>query len=226
MGRELTTKDLFQQVKTVVLNTQPPNLRHDRHSLTFVTGGEMIKRKHANANGSRNCGASLPVKAIVARVQGEIWVQPQAENEGAREQLELPPTLVRQLLSHWPNDLSRVVYLTSLRDYNTGTYLHPLFSRLYGLSPVHKALYSYHRDLFSNLLKCPVEEYVRQLRGYIRYTGNDRTTLVTVWKSLEAYRAVIPLQISQESARLFFLNVRKALAWLGAEAHEIDPRNT
>ena len=143
-------------------------------------------------------------------------------DEAGFASVEVAERCVRQALGHHPNDLSRLIYLTSLRDYNSGTYLHPFLSLMYGESAVHHALESYHRELFRRLIASSVEEYVHQLRAYICYTRSERRLFIRVWKSLQAYRAAIPLEAAEESIQIFVRNVGQALSMLESDESFLD----
>jgi hypothetical protein len=118
------------------------------------------------------------------------------------------------ILEPLPNDLARIIYLASLRDYNSGIYLHPDLSRQYEISIAHRALQLCHGDIFLRLLESGVCDYVQQLRAYIRYAGAEERQFIHTWESLKAYRAAIPADALPIARELFFLNIDAALAVL------------
>lgn len=119
-------------------------------------------------------------------------------------------------LNALPNDLTRMLYLASLRDYNSGRYLHPQLSPNLGTEEAHRRLSVCHALIFKRLLTAPVSQYVIQLEQYIRYAQAERATVLTTWKTLEAYRATVPLQVLPIHRDIFSLNVEIALAILNA----------
>jgi hypothetical protein len=127
---------------------------------------------------------------------------------------------VRQTREHvlgsLPNDLIRLIYLASIRDYNSGSYLHSVLSRQYAVDVADQAFKICHQEVFARLLQTAVSNYVQQLNEYIRYSRSDRAVLITTWKSLQAYRSAIPSHAAVLSADLFSLNVKTALAILQA----------
>src|SRR5260370_24735425 len=131
-------------------------------------------KKH-RCKGSSDSGAS---KATVSLQKDASTPGEGTMDEAGFASVEVAERCVRQALGHHPNDLSRLIYLTSLRDYNSGTYLHPFLSHMYGVSAVHHALESYHRELFRRLIASSVEEYVHQLRAYICYTRSERRLFI------------------------------------------------
>lgn len=119
-----------------------------------------------------------------------------------------------QVLSPLPNDLTRIIYLASIRDYNSGTYRHPQLSRQFNALTAHEALELWHEEIFARLLTNSVGDYVEQLEAYLRYSRAERAQFISTWKSLQAYRAAIPLRVPRRACETFFLNVDTALAIL------------
>jgi len=120
-------------------------------------------------------------------------------------------------LEYLPNDLTRMIYLASLRDCNSGVYLHPELSQRIGLRYASKLLNDLHEAVFNRLLETRIPEYVPQLQEYIRYSKTDRRTMLDNWKSLQAYRATIPLHAGKIWAEIYFMNIETAIAILQRE---------
>ena len=118
-----------------------------------------------------------------------------------------------------PNDLTRMLYLASLRDCNSGRYLHLQLSSKMGVEKADHALSVYHDQLFRRLLTTSISAYVLQLEEYIRYTRADRSIVLRTWQSLQAYRSTVPLQALPLYSELFCLNIELALTILN------DPRS-
>lgn len=117
-------------------------------------------------------------------------------------------------MAELPNDLARLIYLASIRDYNTGVYLQTELSRRYGVVLVDQILKLHHKRVFQNLLETPVSAYVDQLGLYISFAGAPRAELIETWKDLKAYNSAIPLQCDRLAAEVFCLNVLSALCIL------------
>jgi len=124
------------------------------------------------------------------------------------------------ILQDLPNDLTRMIYLASLRDCNSGVYLHPQLSLGDRIHEADRALRACHEDIFRRLLTTPLQAYVMQLEEYIRYTRAERAAILKTWKSLQAYRATVPMGVLETSAELFCLNVEIALAVLEEETQD------
>ena len=124
---------------------------------------------------------------------------------------------VRELiLADLPNDLTKLVYLASLRDCNTGHYFHPQISQQNDPTSASRALRLCHEEVFARLMATPLSEYVVQLGGYICYTHADEARVIDTWKSLPAYRATVPLKVAALDAEFFFASVEAALIVLHA----------
>lgn len=113
-----------------------------------------------------------------------------------------------------PNDLTRMLYLASLRDCNSGRYLHPELSPQIGISEADRALCACHNQIFQRLLSTPTSGYVVQLEEYVRYARADRSTVLKTWQSLQAYRATVPVAAPSIFSDLYCLNIEMALAIL------------
>ena len=118
------------------------------------------------------------------------------------------------ILNSLPNDLTRMIYLASLRDCNSGMYLHPELSAELGVEEADRVLRARHEEVFRRLLVAPLSAYVVQLEEYIQYTRTDQSTVLKTWESLQAYRATVPVRALPISSELFSLNIDVALAIL------------
>ena len=120
-------------------------------------------------------------------------------------------------LETFPNDLTRMLYLASLRDCNSGRYLHPELTPALGTDMADSALCASHDQIFRRLLASGTAGYVAQLEEYIRYTSADKSTFLRTWQSLQAYRATIPVFAPSIYSELFCLNVEIALTILHSQ---------
>jgi hypothetical protein len=82
------------------------------------------------------------------------------------------------------------------------------------------ALRACHEQVFRRLLTTRLPEYVIQLQEYVRYTRGETPTVLKTWKSLQAYRATVPVDAPATSTELYFLNVTIALEVVGKEEPE------
>jgi hypothetical protein len=154
----------------------------------------------------------LDVKPCVEILPPEISSAQFTEDFKSRS---CPETLVDYVsdtvLENLPNDLTRMIYLASLRDCNSGMYLHPELSHQRGNQAANEAFRACHERVFRRMLATRLPDYVTQLQEYIRYTRGETLTVLKTWRSLQAYRATVPVSAIETSMELYFLNVAIAL---------------
>jgi hypothetical protein len=124
------------------------------------------------------------------------------------------PQSAGKILDELPNDLARLIYLASIRDYNTGVYLQAELCRQHSVAEVDRVLRLHHERIFDHLVETPVSAYVDQLRLYISFAGAPRAELIRTWKDLKPYNSAIPLACDRLAAELFGGNVMAALCIL------------
>jgi hypothetical protein len=107
--------------------------------------------------------------------------------------------------------VSKVVYLSGTRDFNTGQYQHDGLALRFGEAAAQAALAKCHEAVFQDLLHCGMEALVAQLAAYIESTGADQARVLDSWRRLEAYRVLIPGTCDPLSADCFISNIRIAL---------------
>lgn len=120
-------------------------------------------------------------------------------------------------LANLPEVLTRLIYLSSTRDYNTGEYQHAGLADRYGPDTAQKALAGCHQAAFESLLYTDLADLVRQLAAYIESIGAERDQVLDTWRGLQAYRVLIPNACDDLSAELFTSNIKIALEALRAE---------
>lgn len=110
--------------------------------------------------------------------------------------------------------LDCLIYLASLRDYNTGLYYHEGLAARFGQDVACEALADCHREVFRELFAASLEELVEQLEAYVDSTHAARVDFIAAWQGLEPYRIAVPVETDTVSGELFFSNLRIALAIL------------
>ena len=144
-----------------------------------------------------------------SRVGSDSQADPADSN---REDLHSPIAHVAEgILGTLPNDLTRLVYLASIRDNNTGTYLHPQLSRVYDVKVADQLLRLCHERVFRKILGTSVRQCVAQMERYIQFSGVDQSQVIATWKSIQAYRATVPANADELSVKVFALNIDTAL---------------
>lgn len=124
--------------------------------------------------------------------------------------------LRNRTLAEIPRSLDRLIYLASMRDYNTGLYYHDGLASRFTQEVACEALADCHREAFSHLVGCSLRELVGQMEGYIDSTHTSPREFVTAWKKLEPYRVAVPVETDPVTAQLLFSSFKIALAILEA----------
>ena len=119
--------------------------------------------------------------------------------------------LWRRTLSKIPGDLNRLVYLASMRDYNSGRYHHAGLEGAFGFVAVRQALEAAHREIFCRLSQASLEQLVAELELYVRCSGESCENLLATWRALQPYRVALPLNIDPLAAHLLLSNLKLGL---------------
>lgn len=115
-----------------------------------------------------------------------------------------------------PNDLSRLIFLATLRDNNSGHYYHPELARRFSGEVADQAMLVCHRRIYEQVVALAIEDLTDQLDVYIATVPVPRGRLIESWTKLKAYRATIPMDTDPISAEIFFMKVGVAVAILEA----------
>src|ERR1700722_13175047 len=110
--------------------------------------------------------------------------------------------------------LDRLIYLASMRDYNTGLYYHEGLAARFTQEIACQALAECHREVFRQLIGCSLRDLVGQVEGYMGTTHTSAAEFIAVWKGLEPYRVTVPVEADVLSAEFLFSNLKVALAIL------------
>ena len=124
--------------------------------------------------------------------------------------------LRNRTLARLPGDVSRLVYLASSRDLNTGRYSHDGLAFHFSENVACKAMAACHAEIFNRLVYCSLEELIEELRSYISSTAERPGDVLESWKHLGSYRVTIPSECDEMAAEIFLSNVKVALAILQA----------
>ena len=127
---------------------------------------------------------------------------------------EVYADLLQRSLSRVPNDLARLIYLASTRDYNTGNYRHDGLAARFREDLACAALEMAHRQIFLQLAGLSLKELVNQLDLYLQNLPQSRQELLQLWQKLEPYRVALPLNSNVVLGQLLVSNLRLALAIL------------
>lgn len=130
--------------------------------------------------------------------------------------------LRRRTLAQMSRPLDRLIYLASMRDYNTGMYYHDGLAARFSQEAACEALAGCHREAFGQLFSSSIENLVEQLAAYWESSHLDPAAFVATWKGLEPYRVAVPAETDSLAVDFLLSNLKIALAIL--EAHQ-TPRS-
>lgn len=122
--------------------------------------------------------------------------------------------LRRRTLTHTSGALDCMIYIASMRDYNTGLYVHEGLAARFSPEAASEALADCHRECFQELISMELKDLTERLNLYMRSTGSAPTDFVRAWKDLEPYRVAVPIDADSLMAQFLFSNLRIALAIL------------
>jgi hypothetical protein len=111
--------------------------------------------------------------------------------------------LWRHTLSQIPTTFGRLVFLSTLRDPNTGSYAHHGFAQRVGEQAADVALRQSHSQCFSEWLAFSLEEQKADLDLYLSGIDSDKKTILDTWIRTKPYRNLIPAAALEMERRLY-----------------------
>jgi hypothetical protein len=129
---------------------------------------------------------------------------------------EVAADILRALTVSLPNDLSRLIFLATLRDNNSGHYFHPDLARRFSERVADRAMLACHQRVYKQVVALSIEDLTDQLDLYVTTVPAPRERMIESWTKLQAYRATIPIDTDPISAQIFFMKVEVAVAILEA----------
>jgi hypothetical protein len=109
----------------------------------------------------------------------------------------------RNTLSQMPSVFGRLVYLSSLRDPNTGRYQHAGIASMFGEDGADQALRVHHSQTFAEWLCYDLEQQKADLDLYLSAIVDKRQRVVATWSKIAPYRALIPTSASEWEVALY-----------------------
>ena len=101
-----------------------------------------------------------------------------------------------------------MIYLASMRDYNTGLYVHQGLAARFSPEAASEALADCHQGCFQELISLELKDLTAQLDLYMRSTGNAPNDFLRAWKDLEPYRVAVPVGTDSLMAQFLFSNLK------------------
>ena len=134
--------------------------------------------------------------------------------------------LWRHSLSRIPSSFGRLVYLSSLRNNNSGQYEHHGLALMFGESETHDTLLESHRRTFAEWLNYGLEQQKADLDFYLSSLSIHGKTLVATWLRLAPYRNFVPSNVRAAERQLYLTDLETLLDLLrnvyGVSAADLD----
>ena len=102
---------------------------------------------------------------------------------------------------------SRLIYLASLRDYNTGLYHHYGLETRYSSEAVDGGLRRCHIQVFEDLMGASLEQQTQDLLRFFQSLKQDRSRLAEAWQRLRSYQILPPENCHPLARQLFDQNI-------------------
>lgn len=110
-------------------------------------------------------------------------------------------------LDEMQGHFSRLIYLASLRDYNTGRYHHYGLETRYSSEAVDEGLRRCHVEVFEALMARPLEEQTQDLLAFFASLREESARLVRTWQRLRSYQMLPPEKCHPLARELFDKNI-------------------
>lgn len=128
-----------------------------------------------------------------------------------------------ETLAAIPTRVGRLVYLSSLRDFNTGHYYHAGWTAASSEELAEAALRQSHRNVFYQVVGMRVEELVTELEKFLSSATPDLPGAVSAWQESHAYQILPPLRSDPVDREIFYSSVKAALFVLKQQAASSPP---
>jgi len=131
--------------------------------------------------------------------------------------------LWRKTLAQIPSVFGRLVYLSSLRDQNTGGYEHHGMAQIFGEMEADRALRDSHVHTFEDWLCFGLERQKADLDLYLSSFEPDKRTILETWIRLTPYRNLVPSTVRDVERRLYLSDLEALLDLLKNEYSVVSP---
>ena len=121
-------------------------------------------------------------------------------------------------LSNIPSIFGQLVYLSSLRDVNSGRYEHHGLALLFGERESEKALRVSHQKSFLDWLNFDLPQQKTDIDLYLLSIHEDRRCVISAWLETSPYRNLIPPSAKASERNLFLADLETMLVVLRVEA--------
>lgn len=131
--------------------------------------------------------------------------------------------LWRRTLAQIPSLLSRLIYLASLRDFNTGKYQHFGFAQQVGDRASERTIRRSHTNAFDDWLCLSLPEQREQLDRHLDAAEGDREQILAHWKESPPYLSWVPSQALPAQKDLFRVDLEIVIDLVTRENSAASP---
>jgi hypothetical protein len=123
----------------------------------------------------------------------------------------------QRTLARIPSVLGRLAYLASLRNPNTGNYVHFGLAQRAGAAEVDRIARRSHSSIFQQWLSFDLRSQKDDLDTYLVGQEGDRKVVVEAWSDVQPFSAWIPADTRDVERALFESDLAIILAMLRTE---------
>jgi len=105
----------------------------------------------------------------------------------------------------------RLIYIASLRDYNTARYNHYGLETRHPSEAVDEALRRCHVSVFEELMALPLQDQARDLIQFFESVKEDPAKMIDAWRRLRTYQVLPPADCHPLARQLFDKNIEVLL---------------
>jgi len=134
--------------------------------------------------------------------------------------------LWRNTLSQIPTLFGRLVYLSSLRDSNSGSYEHYGLAQVFGAREADRTLRQSHTQAFASWLNLNLEQQKSDLEDYLAGLEEDIDAILANWIRLAPYRNLIPARAREVERQLYLTDLEVVLELLKFDHDVASPDPT
>jgi hypothetical protein len=117
----------------------------------------------------------------------------------------------RHTLSQIPSVFGRLVYLSGLRNPNSGRYDHHGLALVFGADDSNRALKKSHKQVFAEWLSFNLEQQMADLSLYLSDLPEEKKTVIQAWTLLKPYKNLLPSNAKPVERRLYLSELQTML---------------
>ncbi|HEV2352436.1 MAG TPA: hypothetical protein VG028_21580 [Terriglobia bacterium] len=106
---------------------------------------------------------------------------------------------------------NRLIYIASLRDYNTARYHHYGLETRHGSEAVDEGLRRCHISVFEELMALPLQDQARDLIQFFESVKEDPSRMIEAWQRLRSFQILPPADCHPLARQLFDKNMEVLL---------------